>query len=152
MSSTSKGGLSRRAFMQSTAVGAAALGLGTGFGAGSAKAMGVPASINTIIPGSTLRWIDSGDQKAVFYRQFFADYAQARGIDIVYDPLPWNEIAPVVPLGVRNDSAHDVFALPQNVNPADAVAQDWVQPYDDFIPNFDEWKAGFPDGAFLPGI
>lgn len=152
MSSNPKGGLSRRTFMQSTAVGAAALGLGTGLGAGSAQAMGVPASINTITQGSTLRWIDSGDQKAVFYRQFFADYAQARGIDIVYDPLPWNEIAQVVPLGVRNDSAHDVFALPQNVNPADAVAQDWVQPYDDFIPNFDEWKAGFPDGAFLPGI
>ena len=44
-----------------------------------------------------------------------------------------------MPLGVRNNSAHDIFALPQNVNPADAVAQGRVHPHDDFIPNIEEW-------------
>lgn len=140
--------LSRRAFMQSTAALAGALTLG----AGRAAAQAVPAPIADLPKGATFRWIDSGDQKAVFYRKFFADYAKDRGIEVVYDALPWNEIAQVVPLGVRNNSAHDVFALPQNVNPADAVAQGWVRPYDEFIPDIETWKAGFPEGAFLPGI
>ncbi|SDK18859.1 ABC transporter substrate-binding protein [Aliiruegeria lutimaris] len=142
-----KTGLSRRAFIQGTTavIGAAA------FGAHRAAAS-VPAPIGDLPKGVTFRWIDSGDQKAVFYKKFFADYAKDRGIEVVYDALPWNEIAQVVPLGVRNNSAHDVFALPQNVNPADAVAQGWVQPYDDFIPDIATWKASFPAGAFLPGI
>ncbi|PRY20865.1 multiple sugar transport system substrate-binding protein [Aliiruegeria haliotis] len=148
MKTQSSGGLSRRAFVLGTTAGLAV----SAMGAGRARAQSVPAAINEIPNGATFRWIDSGDQKAVFYKKFFADYAKDRGIEVVYDALPWNEIAQVVPLGVRNNSAHDVFALPQNVNPADAVAQGWVQPYDDFIPNIAEWKAGFPAGAFLPGI
>lgn len=141
--------LSRRTFLQGTAAGAAALALG----APMANAqMVIPAAINPVEKGTTFRWIDSGDQKAVFYKQFFEAYSKDRGIEVVYDALPWSEIAQVIPLGVRNNTAHDVFALPQNVNPADAVAQGWIQPYDAFIPNIEEWKASFPDGAFLPGI
>ena len=112
----------------------------------------VPASINDIPEGASFRWIDSGDQKAVFFKKFFADYAADRGVEVIYDPLPWNEIARVIPLGVRNGTAPDVFVLPRNTSLADAVAQGWLQPYDDFIPNIEEWKAGFPTGAFLPGI
>lgn len=148
MTNTLNSALSRRAFvMGSTAgVGMAALG-GT-----SLLAQSIPASVNEIPEGATFRWIDSGDQKAVFFKKFFADYAADRGIEVNYDPLPWNEIAKVVPLGVRNDTAHDVFVMPRNFSLADAVAQGWVQPFDDFIPNVAEWKAGFPAGAFLPGI
>lgn len=139
-------GLSRRSFVMGTTAGLAAAALG-----GAASAQSVPM-VNKITSGSTFRWIDSGDQKAVFYNKLFPQFAKERDISVVYDALPWKEIAQVVPLGVRNGTAHDVFALPQNVNPADAVAQGWVQPYDDFIPNIAEWKADFPDGAFLPGI
>ncbi len=146
MSNSLTCGLSRRSFVMGSTAGIAATAI-----ANVGHAQSVP-SINVIEEGATFRWIDSGDQKAVFYNQLFPQFAADRGIEIVYDALPWNEIAQVVPLGVRNGTAHDVFALPQNVNPADAVAQGWVQPYDDFIPDIGEWKAGFPNGAFLPGI
>lgn len=139
----------RRRFLGQMAAAAATVGLGVG--PARAQSM-IPDAINSIDAGATLRWIDSGDQKAVFFKTFFKSYAEARGITINYDPLPWNEIAKVVPLGVRNGTAHDVFALPSNSNPADAVAEGWVQPYDDFIPDIEAWKAGFPDGAFLPGL
>ncbi|WP_372571658.1 ABC transporter substrate-binding protein [Ruegeria jejuensis] len=140
--------LGRREFLMGSAAGAAMLSLkGT---AGLAQTVQPP--INSIPKGATFRWVDSGDQKAVFFKKFFADYAADRGIEVIYDPLPWNEIAKVVPLGVRNGTAHDVFVTPRNVSLADAVAQGWVQPYDEFIPNIEEWKANFPAGAFLPGI
>ncbi|MEO1250615.1 MAG: extracellular solute-binding protein, partial [Pseudomonadota bacterium] len=131
----------------------AALAAGAAFATPAlARAQSIPAPLNDVSPGATLRWIDSGDQKAVYYKAFFAEYAKQRGIEIIYDPLPWSEIAQVVPLGIRNGSSHDVFALPIGLNPAEAVSQGWVQPYDDFIPDIETWKAGFPAGAFLPGI
>lgn len=149
MKDLDKSGLSRRTFLQGTAAGAAALSLAPGL---ANAQIAVPSPIDTLPSGATFRWIDSGDQKAVFFRQFFEAYAQDRDIEVIYDALPWNEIAQIVPLGVRNETAHDVFVLPQNVNPADAVAQGWIQPYDDFIPDIEAWKANFPPGAFLPGI
>jgi multiple sugar transport system substrate-binding protein len=101
----------------------------------------------------TLRWVDSGDQKAVFFREFFAAYEAAHpNINVAYDPLPWNEIAQVVPLGIRNGSAHDVFQVPLSVSPAQAVSEGWVQPLNDVIPDFEAWKAKFPAGVFLPGV
>ena len=102
---------------------------------------------------TTLRWVDSGDQKAVFFKAFFDAYQAAHpNIKVAYDPLPWNEIAQVVPLGIRNGTAHDVFQLPLSVSGAQAVSEGWVQPLDDVIPNIEEWKAKFPAGVFLPGI
>ena len=101
----------------------------------------------------TLRWVDSGDQKAVFFKAFFDAYQTVHpNIKVAYDPLPWNEIAQVVPLGIRNGTAHDVFQLPLSVSGAQAVSEGWVQPLDDVIPNIEEWKAKFPAGVFLPGV
>ena len=119
-----------------------------------AQDMPIPNS-GAILPTEkvNLRWVDSGDQKAVFYREFFPAYTKAHpNINIAYDPLPWNEIAQVVPLGIRNGTAHDVFQLPTSISGAQAVSEGWVQPLDDIIPNFAEWKAKFPAGVFLPGI
>jgi multiple sugar transport system substrate-binding protein len=101
----------------------------------------------------TFRWIDSGDLKAYFYREYFAAYQQAHpNITIQYDALPWAEIAQLVPLGVRNGDAHDVFAMPPEIPSAQAVREGWVAPLDDIIPNFAEWKARFPLGAFQDGV
>jgi multiple sugar transport system substrate-binding protein len=101
----------------------------------------------------TFRWIDSGDQKAVFWNQFFDAYQdQHPNITVQYDALPWNEIAQVVPLGVRNNSAHDVFQIPLSYSAAQVVQEGWVAALDDIIPNFEEWKASFPPGVFVPGI
>ncbi|MCA9836160.1 MAG: extracellular solute-binding protein [Trueperaceae bacterium] len=119
-----------------------------------AQGISIPDSGATLPSDNvTLRWVDSGDQKAVFFNEFFAAYQAAHpNIKVAYDPLPWNEIAQVVPLGIRNGTAHDVFQLPLSVSGAQAVSEGWVQPLDDFIPNFAEWKAKFPPGIFLPGI
>ena len=38
------------------------------------------------------------------------------------------------------------------MEPAVALAEGWIQPFEDYIPNFEEWKAGFPDGSFVEGI
>lgn len=142
--------ISRRNFLVgSTAFGAFAL---TGAPVTRAQDISVPEAIGSIEPGARFRWIDSGDFKSSFYRAFFPAYSEARGIEVVYDALPWNEIAQVVPLGIRNDTAHDVFALPQGVAGSYAVAEGWVRPFDDLIPEFESWKAGFPEGAFIEGL
>lgn len=101
----------------------------------------------------TLRWIDSGDVKAFFWRAFFEEYQKAHpNITIEYQGLPWNEIQKVIPLGVRNGNAPDVFQIPPNVPAAMAVAEGWGAAFDDIIPNFEEFKAKYPSGVFVPGI
>ncbi|MGN6810877.1 MAG: ABC transporter substrate-binding protein [Thermomicrobiales bacterium] len=101
----------------------------------------------------TFRWVDSGDQKAVFWKQYFDLYQKAHpNITVQYSPLPWNEIAKVVPAGIQGGNAPDVFQIPQNVPNGQAVTEGWVAPLDDLIPNFKEWKASFPPGAFVNGI
>jgi len=101
----------------------------------------------------TFRWIDSGDLKALFYNEFHAAYQEAHpNITIQYDPLPWTEINQIVPIGVQSGDAHDIFAMPQDVPSAQAVAEGWVAPLDDIVPNFAEWKARFPVGAFMDGV
>jgi multiple sugar transport system substrate-binding protein len=101
----------------------------------------------------TFRWIDSGDLKSLFYKKYFAAYHEAHAnITIQYDALPWAQINNIVPLGVQNGNAHDCFALPQTISAGQAVSEGWVAPLDDIIPNFQEWKARFPFGAFIEGV
>ncbi len=138
--------------------------IGTGTPTGSPAAAASPSALSTelqiVNSGVTLptdkvnfRWVDSGDQKAVILKQYFELYQRAHpNITVSYDPLPWNEIAKVVPLGVQNGNAHDVFQVPLNVPGAQAISEGWVAPLDDLIPNFQEWKKAFPEGAFVPGI
>lgn len=86
-------------------------------------------------------------------KELFAAYQEKHpNITIQYDALPWTEINRIVPLGVQNGDAHDIFAMPQEVPSSQAVAEGWVAPLDDIIPNFEEWKARFPIGAFLDGV
>lgn len=142
--------MSRRRFLAgTTALGALAL-------SGAGRALGqdftIADPISTITPDGPFRWIDSGDQKAVFYKAFFPKYDAARGTQSVYDGLPWNEINQVLPLGIRNGTAQDAFCLPLNMPPGFAVNEGWVQPLDGLIPDIEAWKAGFPAGAFLEGL
>lgn len=153
----SQKGISRRDFLKRSAI--------TGVGAALA-ASGLPlaaqmSDVIEIMPSgamlpsdaATFRWVDSGDQKAVFWNAFFEKYMGAYpNITVQYDALPWNEIAQVVPLGVRNGTAHDVFQRPLAVTLAQAVNEGWVAALDDYVPNFEAWKAGFPNGVFVEGI
>ena len=146
-------GLSRRQFMQAMA--AAGVGL---TGLSSVFAQDDVITImesGAMLPteDTTFRWVDSGDQKAVFWNAFFEKYQEAHpNVTIQYDALPWNEIAQVVPLGVRNGTAHDVFQIPLAVTLAQAVNEGWVAPLDDIIPNFEDWKGRFPAGVFVEGV
>ena len=128
--------------------------------AAAASPSAVSSEIKVVGSGAKLptesvsfRWVDSGDQKAVFLKQYFELYQKAHpNIAVKYDPLPWNEIAKVVPLGVQNGNAHDVFQIPLNVPAPQAVSEGWVAPLDDLIPDFATWKKAFPPGAFAPGL
>ena len=161
--------LSRRTFLRYTGMAAAG-----GFLAACAPAAPAPAAAPTAavpqvcnpgdicIPAATTtlptdavtyRWLDSGDTKAVFWREFFEKYETAHpNISVEYDGLPWNEIAKIVPLGVQNGNLHDVFSIPQGLTSAQAYGEGWLRAYDDLLPNLEEIKAGYPAGTFIEGI
>lgn len=143
--------MTRRAFLASTAAAGVAAYAGRAWAqdnpfASVAAPAGLPA------PDGPMRWLDSGDTKGVFLKAYLPKYGEARGIETVYDGLPWQEIASILPLGIRNGSAPDTFALPVGMEPSVAIANDWVQPLEDYIENFEEWKSAYPDGAFVEGI
>jgi multiple sugar transport system substrate-binding protein len=127
---------------------------------GTPGAAGTPAielpNIGIKLPTDKLNfhWVMSGPgPKTDFFKPYFAAYQQAHSnITIQLDELPWPEIGKVVPLGVQNGNAPDVFQIPQNVTAGQAVAEGWVRPLDDIMPNFQQWKAAFPDGSFLDGV
>ncbi len=154
---SSKRGITRRQFLKSTAatsIGMALAARGFRLSAQDADIIQIMSSgANLPTDDTTFRWVDSGDQKAVFWNAFFDKYMEAYpNINIQYDALPWNEIAQVVPLGVRNGTAHDVFQRPLAVQLAQAVSEGWVAALDDIIPDFENWKANFPSGVFVDGI
>jgi multiple sugar transport system substrate-binding protein len=130
---------------------------------GSAVASAAPSgTADFAIPAAAVKlptdkvdfhWVDSGDVKAFFWNAFFPAYQKAHpNIAVQYDALPWNEIAKVVPLGVQNGNAPDVFQIPLALTAGQAVAQGWVQPLDDVVPDFANWKKGFPVGSFATGV
>lgn len=157
-------GVNRRQVIKA-AGSALALGAGTGISRSSrAQTPATPAADprRIVLPETgitlpsedvTFRWVDSGDSKALFFREYFNTFTQARpNIMFDYLGLPWTEIAQVVPLGVRNGNAPDVFQVPQEIPVAEAVREGWVRPIDDLIPNFAAWQAGFPPVSFVEGV
>lgn len=150
---------SRRSFLG----GAALLGLGltgcsveTGADTAAESASGSDFTFEFDEASSSstqLRWMDSGDLKAVFVGAVVDAFGkQYPEISTQYDGSGWDQVNQVVPLGIRNGTAPDVFALPQNVPAETAISEKWVQPLDDIIPGFDEWKAAFPDTALINGV
>ncbi|HEY6738231.1 MAG TPA: extracellular solute-binding protein, partial [Actinopolymorphaceae bacterium] len=100
----------------------------------------------------TFRLVDSNDTKAPFWRQLFQAYQEKHpNIRCQYDGLPWAKIEEVVPLGIRNKTAHDVIQLPGNVPLDQAVANGWVAPLDDLLPDIEKWKASFPELSYVEG-
>jgi multiple sugar transport system substrate-binding protein len=130
-------------------------GSSTGSGGGVPEAgMKIPNPKVTLPNGdATFRLMDSDDTKGPYWDEFFAAYQKKHpNIECSYDGLPWNRIEEVVPLGIRNGTAHDVFQLPPTIPTTQAVAEGWLSPVDDLIPNFQAWKDSFPDGVFVEGV
>lgn len=146
--------------------GTAAAGLATA--TATARAAGTPAAspaaaVRTIrVPDTgaklptqnvTFRYLNSGDFKAVFFKEYFAAYQRARpNITVQYDGLPLNEINRLVPLGVQSSNAPDCFQIPGNVTTGQMVREGWVRPLDDVVPNFAAWKRVFPPGVLVEGL
>ncbi len=131
--------------------------------AASAASGSAPASNGAITianSGATLptgsvqfHWVDSGDAKALFFKPYFAAYQAAHpNIAVTYDPLPFDKIQALLPLGFQNNNAPDIFQLPGQISVGQAIQNGWVRPIDDIIPNFEQWKAAFPPGSFLTGL
>jgi multiple sugar transport system substrate-binding protein len=57
-----------------------------------------------------------------------------------------------VPIGIQSGNAPDVFQTPPGVTTPQMVAEGWIRPLDDVIPNFEDWKAHFPPGVLVEGI
>jgi multiple sugar transport system substrate-binding protein len=121
-----------------------------------------PSAAEFVIPASgaklptdkvNFHWVDSGDVKAFFWNAYFPAYQKAHAnIAVQYDALPWTEINKLVPLGVQNGNAPDVFQIPQGLTGGQVVQQGWVLPLDDLIPDFANWKTNFPPGSFVEGL
>lgn len=100
-----------------------------------------------------LRWVDSGDQKAVFFNAFFSAYQQKFGnVHITYNGTNWNTIQQELTLGLRNGTAPDAFQLPLTITTAQGVQQGWIAALDDFVPGWADVKKRFPTGTFAPGV
>ncbi|PSL08417.1 carbohydrate ABC transporter substrate-binding protein (CUT1 family) [Haloactinopolyspora alba] len=155
---------SRRTFLAASAgLGVGALtGCGGGFGDGGGDSGGSGGELKFDIPDPdakfptddvTLRLVDSNDTKAPFWEQFFEAYQTKHdNVTCQYDGLPWNRIEEVVPLGIRNGSAHDLIQLPGTIPLSQAVAEGWVSPVDEYIPNFAEWQKRIPASYQVEGF
>ncbi len=150
---TAPGGATRTA-VSAPRVASAVVGSPVGSPAAGGGAIRLP-NTGAKLPAErgTFRWTDSGDSKAVFFKQYFARFGEAHpNITFQYDGLPWTEIQKVVPIGVQNGNAPDVFQVPLNIPTFQAVREGWVAPLDEVIPNFERWKAAFPPNSFFEGI
>lgn len=151
----------RKALQLTSAVGSAAL-LGRTAAAEDATPAESPVPATITIPDPVVQlptedirfqWMDSGDSKAEFFKAYFAKYQEAHpNISIDYQPLPGSELQKLIPIGVQNGNAPDVFQTPAGVPAAQMVAEGWIQPLDDYIPDFENWKAHFPSGVLAEGV
>lgn len=97
------------------------------------------------------RWVDSGDLKSTFIGAVIKAFGVKHpDVKTQYDPQGWDSIEKVVPLGIRNKSAHDVFALPQTVTINTAIDEGWVRPLDDIM-DVPALVKQLPEGSFIEG-
>lgn len=100
----------------------------------------------------TFRLIDSDDTKTPFWEQLFDAYQKKHpNVTCQYDGMPWDKIEEVVPLGLRNKTAHDVIQLPSSIPLPQAVDSGWAAPLDDLLPDIDAWKSTFPPLSYVEG-
>ncbi|HEY9292008.1 MAG TPA: extracellular solute-binding protein [Microlunatus sp.] len=102
---------------------------------------------------STLRWVDSGDLKALFFKAFFDAYQQKFDtIKADYKGTNWNTIQQSITLGLRNGTAPDVFQLPSTISTPVAVKQGWLRAFDDVLPGWSQLKPKLPVGMIANGV
>lgn len=100
----------------------------------------------------TFRWADHQGVRVPFHQALHAAYTEAYpNVSIEYDSLG-QDLAELLAVGVQSGDAHDVLPSSAGILAPQAVREGWIDPLDDIIPNFEQWKAAFPANTFLPGI
>lgn len=113
----------------------------------------IPASSTVPAEEAELRWTDSGDQKAEFFKPFFDAYHRLHdNVNVTYKGTNWGTIQQSITLGLRNGTAPDVFQLPASITVAQAVEQKWIGAFDDIVPDWPSIKERFPPGSFANGV
>ncbi len=149
--------ITRRQFLRASggAIAAASL-IGTNHPyvmARQSDGMTIPDSGAQLPEGDVRLRVVTNPEAAPYWKTFASAYsAKHPNIDVEVDALNVVEIQEAVSLGLRNESVHDVFFYITGVTIPQAVPQGWLAPLDDWIPNFEEWKAAFPPNTFLEGV
>lgn len=100
----------------------------------------------------TFRWADHQGVRVPFHQALHAAFTAAYpNVKIEYDSLG-QDLAELLAVGVQSGDAHDVLPTDAGILIHQAVAEGWISPLDDVIPNFEQWKAAYPPNTFLPGI
>lgn len=151
--------ISRRAAVQAAGAGAAVAALGRAAPAVAHARQGTEA---ITIPDSgaalptddvTFNYFNSGDYKGIFFEQYFEAYHEAHpNITVEYQGISGGESAKIIPLGIQNGNAPDCFQTIAGISGAQMVEEGWVQPLDDIVPDFENWKKQFPESAFVKGV
>lgn len=161
--------ITRRRLLQAIGVGGAGVGLSACGVYTPPKNSGNNAQLNSTsfdIPTSgvnfpkdfpttptQLRVVDSGDQKALFWKAFFPELEKKfPNVKVSYDGTDWTTIQQEITLGLHNGTAPDFFQLPGTITIGEAVNSGWLAALDDFVPNWAKIKAGFPPGTFGEGV
>lgn len=156
------GRITRRSLI-GTAVAAGAVGVvgcqvdtGTGAGGsggGDATKIDFPDFSTTVEKEGTLSWLDSGDLKSVYETAVLKAFTEKHPkIKNDYQGTGWETVQQVLSVGMRNNSAPDVFALPPEIPAQTAIEQGWVRPLEEVVPDFDEWRKNWPKTALIPGV
>jgi multiple sugar transport system substrate-binding protein len=100
----------------------------------------------------TYRWADHQGVRVPFHQALHAAFMEAHpNITIEYDSLG-QDLAELLAVGVQSGDAHDVFPTNAGILAPQAVREGWIAALDDIMPDFEQWKASYPENTFLPGI
>lgn len=164
--------MTRRAAMRTAATGAAALTVSGGIGTARVASQSTPSPVASLYPlvleqgpikiydyglelptdDVTFRWADHQGVRVPFHQALQAAFMEAHpNISIEYDSLG-QDLAELLAVGVQSGDAHDVLPANAGFPVPQGVREGWLAPLDDFMPNFEQWKASYPANTFLPGI
>lgn len=100
----------------------------------------------------TYRWADHQGVRVPFHQALQAAFMEVHpNIKIEYDSLG-QDLAELLAVGVQSGDAHDVLPSGAGILAPQAVREGWITALDDIIPDFEQWKAAFPESTFMPGI
>lgn len=100
----------------------------------------------------TFRYADHQGIRVPFQQALHAAFTKAYpNIEIEYDSLG-ADISELLVVGVQSGDAHDIMPMNAGFPLSQGVAEGWLAPLDEVIPDFANWKAAYPENTFLPGV